>query len=163
MTKRYNMTTDIPDFLSTPDKTETRLGTLEFFDGYPSHDTVQKCYDNLLFMRGVEVFLNWMPAASMFALREGFREAGLTRNGIIGIYEDLMDSKSIFLTANIDSIYTITWLDLRDGPMVVESPPNTLGMVNDFFFRYVIDLGNAGPDQGQGGKYLFGDRTFDDL
>jgi hypothetical protein len=28
-------------------------------------------------------------------------------------------------------------------------------MVNDFFFRYVADLGNAGPDRGQGGKYLF--------
>ena len=38
---------------------------------------------------------------------------------------------------------------------VVESPPNTLGMVNDFFFRYVADLGNAGPDKGKGGKYLF--------
>jgi hypothetical protein len=39
--------------------------------------------------------------------------------------------------------------------MVVESPPNTLGMVNDFFFRYVADLGMAGPDRGKGGKYLF--------
>ena len=48
----------------------------------------------------------------------------------------------------------MTWLDLADGPVVVESPPNTLGMVNDFFFRYVADLGNAGPDKGQGGKYL---------
>jgi hypothetical protein len=153
--KRMEMTTDIPESITTPDKIETRLGTLEFFDGYPSQATVQMCYDNLLFMRGVEVFLNWMPAASMFALREGFREAGITRNGIIGIYEDLMDSKSIFLTANSDSIYTITSLDLTDGPMVVESPPNTLGMVNDFFFRYVADLGNAGPDKGQGGKYLF--------
>ncbi len=46
-------------------------------------------------------------------------------------------------------------LDLRDGPVVVESPPNTLGMVNDFFFRYVADMGNAGPDKGQGGKYLY--------
>ena len=155
MTKKYKMTTDIPESITTPDKIETRLGTLNFFDGYPSHETVKLCYDNLLFMRGVEVFLNWMPAASMFALREGFREAGVTRNGIIGIYEDLMDSKSIFLTANVDTIYIITWLDLRDGPMVVESPPNTLGMVNDFFFRYVADLGNAGPDKGQGGKYLF--------
>jgi hypothetical protein len=155
MTKKYTMTTEIPESITTPDKIETRLGALEFFDGYPSHETVQLCYDNLLFMRGVEVFLNWMPAASLYALREGFREAGVTRNGIIGIYEDLMDSRSIFLTANIDSIYTITWLDLRDGPMVVESPPNTLGMVNDFFFRYVADLGNAGPDHGQGGKYLF--------
>jgi len=155
MAKQYKMTTDIPESITTPDKIDTRLGTLEFFDGYPSHETVQLCYENLLFMRGVEVFLNWMPAASMYALREGFREAGVTRNGIIGIYEDLMDSKSIFLTANVDTIYALTWLDLRDGPMVVESPPNTLGMVNDFFFRYVADLGNAGPDKGQGGKYLF--------
>ena len=98
MTKKYKMTTEIPDFITTPDKVETRLGRLEFFDGYPSHDTVQKCYDNLLFMRGVEVFLNWMPGASMFALREGFRTAGITRNGIIGIYEELMDSKPLFLT-----------------------------------------------------------------
>ena len=106
-------------------------------------------------MRGVEIFLNWIPAASMFALREGFREAGITRNGVIGIYETLMDSKPLFLTANMDSIYTITWLDLKEGPMVVESPPNTLGMVNDFFFRYVADLGNAGPDKGRGGAFLF--------
>jgi len=28
-------------------------------------------------------------------------------------------------------------------------------MVNDFFFRYVADLGNAGPDKGKGGKFLF--------
>ena len=39
--------------------------------------------------------------------------------------------------------------------MVVESPPNTLGMVNDHFFRYISDMGNAGPDKGQGGKYLY--------
>ena len=106
-------------------------------------------------MRGVEIFLNWIPAASMFALREGFREAGITRNGVVGIYETLMDSQPLFLTANMDSIYTITWLDLKEGPMVVESPPNTLGMVNDFFFRYVADLGNAGPDKGRGGTFLF--------
>ena len=155
MNKKYRMTTDIPESITTPDKIETRLGTLEFFDGFPSHETVQLCYENLFFMRGIEVFLTWMPVASMYALRQGFREAGVTRNGIIGIYEDLMDSKSIFLTANVDTIYAITWLDLRDGPMVVESPPNTLGMVNDFFFRYVADLGNAGPDKGQGGNYLF--------
>ena len=153
--KKMKMTTNIPETITTPDSVETRLGTLNYFDGFPSEETVQKCFDNLLFMRGVEAFLNWIPGASMFALREGFREAGIRRNGIIGIYEDLMDSKALFLTANMDSIYTITWLDLKDGPMVVESPPNTLGMVNDFFFRYVADLGNAGPDKGQGGKFLF--------
>ena len=155
MSKKYKMTTDIPASITTPDQVETRLGKLEFFDGFPSQDTVEKCYDNLLFMRGVEVFLNWIPAASLWAAREGFREAGITRNGIIGIDANLKDSKALFLTANMDSIYAQTWIDLRDGPIVVESPPNTLGIFNDFFFRYVADLGNAGPDRGQGGKYLF--------
>ena len=65
-----------------------------------------------------------------------------------------MDSKSIFLTPNTESVYTISIFDLKNGPIVVESPPNTLGMINDMFFRYVTDLGNAGPDRGQGGKFL---------
>jgi hypothetical protein len=38
--------------------------------------------------------------------------------------------------------------------MVVESAPNTLGILDDFWFGHVTDLGNAGPDRGQGGKFL---------
>ena len=71
------------------------------------------------------------------------------------IFETLMDSRSLFLTANTESIYAMAWLDLKDGPVVVESPPNTLGLVDDFWFHYVTDLGNAGPDKGKGGKFLF--------
>lgn len=33
---KMKMTTDIPKSILTPDKVETRIGTLEFFDGYPS-------------------------------------------------------------------------------------------------------------------------------
>ncbi len=66
-----------------------------------------------------------------------------------------MDSKSLFLTANSDTVYAMTWIDLSKGPVVLESPPNSLGIVDDFWFRYVADLGNAGPDKGKGGKYLF--------
>ena len=43
----------------------------------------------------------------------------------------------------------------EEGPLVVESPPNTLGIVDAFWFDYVTDLGNAGPDKGKGGKFLF--------
>ena len=151
---RMKMTTDIPVAITTPDTVETRIGTLEFFDGAPSPDTVQLVYDNLDFLRGVEVFLNTIPAASLYAMREGLREIGAV-NGTIAIFESLLDSRSLFLTPNSESIYVGTWLDLSDGPMVVESPPNTLGIVDDFWFHYVADLGNAGPDRGQGGKFLF--------
>ena len=151
---KMKMTTDIPASITTPDKVKTRIGTLEFFDGFPTEATAQKCFDNLDFLRGVEVFMNGLPGASLVAMREGTREIGAVE-GTIGITETLMDSKSLFLTPNTESIYTGTWLDLKDGPIVVESPPNTLGIVNDFWFRYVADLGNAGPDRGKGGKYLF--------
>ena len=61
-TKGYNQ--KIPESIMTPDKVETRLGTLEFYDGMPTDETAQKVFDNLDFMRGVEVFLNFIPATS---------------------------------------------------------------------------------------------------
>jgi hypothetical protein len=149
------MATDIPAGITTPDRVETRIGTLEFVDGFPTDETVKLVYDHLDFMRGVEAFLTTIPAASIHAIREGFRDVGVTRNGIIISTENLMDAHSLFLTPNTESVYIMTALDLSDGPVVVESPPNTLGMVNDFFFRYVADMGNAGPDRGQGGRYLY--------
>ena len=70
------------------------------------------------------------------------------------ITESLLDSHSLLLTGNTETVYTIDWLDTKDGPLVVVVPPQVLGMVNDFWGRYVCDLGRAGPDKGQGGKYL---------
>ena len=69
---KMKMTTPIPMELTTPDKVETRLGTLQFFDGFPD----QKVYDNLDFMRSVQAFLNTVPGASMVAIRNGLREFG---------------------------------------------------------------------------------------
>ena len=38
---------------------------------------------------------------------------------------------------------------------MIEAPPQSLCVVDDFWFRYVADMGIAGPDRGEGGKYLF--------
>ena len=75
-TEGYN--NKIPPAIMTPDKVETRIGTLEFFDGLPSESTVQKVYDNLDFMRGVEAFLNFIPATSVEGMRRGMVEMGAT-------------------------------------------------------------------------------------
>ena len=152
---KMKMTTDIPESIVIPDKLETRIGTLEFFDGLPTDKTVQKAYDYLAFQRGVDVFLNEMSAASMVALREGHRKIGITKANQMAIFESLMDSKSLWLTANTETVYASTFMDLKaDGPMVIESPPNVLGILDDMWMRYVGDIGNAGPDKGKGGKFL---------
>lgn len=147
--------TEIPPFITTPDSVETRLGTLRFFDGMPDEQTVDTVYENLDFQRGTQAFLTAMPIASLYAMREGMREGGVTTNNTVGICENLMDSRSLFLTGNTTTYYVIGWLDLKDGPLVAEVPPGVLGFLNDFGFRYVVDVGKPGPDKGKGGKYLF--------
>jgi hypothetical protein len=49
----------------TPDTVTTRIGTLKFVDGVPTDETVRLAYDNLDFLRGDEVFLNFIPVASI--------------------------------------------------------------------------------------------------
>jgi hypothetical protein len=73
------MTTKIPEAITLPDQVETSIGSLEFFDGMPSDDTVRKAYDFLDLQRGVSVFLDEMRAASLVAMREGLRELGQFR------------------------------------------------------------------------------------
>ena len=144
-----------PESVLTPDTVETqRLGSLRFFDGMPDEATVRKAYDNLDFMRGVEAFLSGMPAASVYALCHGFEEAGIPAH-TVGITEDLLDARSLFLTANSTTVYVMTCLDLKQGPVVMEVAPGLLGGVNDAFFRWDTDIGLTGPDQGRGGRYLF--------
>jgi len=60
----------------------------------------------------------------------------------------------IILTANPDVIYGLGFVDLKDGPLVFEAPPQMQGLLDDFWQRPLTDVGLAGPDQGKGGKYL---------
>jgi hypothetical protein len=150
---RYKMTTDIPASITTPDKVETSLGTLKFFDGFPDATTVQIVYDNLDFQRGVQTFLTALPAASMYATRAGYRTFGPDNQTVL-IAESFLDSRTLYLLANSETIYLTVWVDTKSGPMVIEAPPDVLGFIDDFWCRYVIDMGRAGPDKGQGGKYL---------
>ena len=143
----------IPPILVTPDTVETRIGTLEFKDGAPSAETAEKIYDTLDFTRGLDAFLNSYGGASAYAIRQGLLSIGAEDNTVT-IYPELMDSKSLFLTANADTVYYFSIVDLTKGPMVVEQPPKGLGTINDMWFGWIIDIGFPGPDRGEGGKYL---------
>ena len=146
----------IPDKIMTPDSVETRIGTLKFFDGMPDEATVEKAYENLDFMRGMDVFLNFIPATSVEGIRLGMVEMGATQSNHVLLFDTLMHSDPLFLTGNTDTVYASVMLNLdQDGPTVVEVPPGAgPGTVNDAFFRFVIDMGAPGPDRGKGGKYL---------
>ena len=58
-----------------------------------------------------------------------------------------MDSSSLFLTGNADTVYYLGYIDLSDGPVVIEQPTDGLGAINDMWFQWVIDVGKPGPDR----------------
>jgi len=142
--------------VSTPDELDTPFGRLDLFDGVPRAASVDKIYDALDLMRASEAFLNAVPGASLVAMRSGLRAAGVTSPDVIGFTDPRANSGALFLTPNTETTYGTTFLDLKAwGPTVIEAPPQSLCVVDDFWFRYVADMGIAGPDRGAGGKYLF--------
>ena len=94
----------------------------EYKDGAPSKETVAKAYDYLDLMHGVEAFVNAYQGASVAAIFKGMEDAGIPNNTAL-IFSELMDAKSLFLTANADTIYFWVNLDVTKGPIVVETPP----------------------------------------
>lgn len=153
--RTYAQTTEIPSGILTPDVVNTSIGTLNFRDGVPDQKTAELVYENLDRMRAVDVFLKCMPAASIRHLMLGPEAIGTNSVNKVLIFEELMDSKPLYLTGNNSTLYTFPHLYLKEtGPMVVEVPPGMLGAFNDAWFRYVQDIGPFGQDKGQGGKYL---------
>ncbi|HET6564246.1 MAG TPA: DUF1254 domain-containing protein [Xanthomonadales bacterium] len=144
---------DVPASITTPDRVETRIGALEFKDGAPTPETIDKVFDNLDFTYAFRVFMDNLSGVSIHALRKGMQDIGMKENEVL-VFSELMDSDSLFLTANADTIYVMGYLDLSNGPVVLEMAPNVLGTAQDAWFNWVIDLGLPGPDRGQGGRYL---------
>jgi hypothetical protein len=151
---KMKMTTEIPPGIATPDKLETRIGTLNLFDGVPDEETAQKIYDNLDFQRAVQAYLSSIQIASMAGMRKGLLNFGPANTTVL-LFENLMDSKALWLTPNTVSIYMTMWLELSDEPMVIETPPNVLGIIDDHWFKYIADFGNAGPTKARAASFWF--------
>lgn len=147
------VSTKTVESLSAPSTIDTRAGKLEFRDGVPTEEAAKKIYDTLDFTHALNVYNNSFRGASALAIVKGVQDIG-AKPGDVVIFSDLMDSSSLFLTANADTVYYFTGLDLSKGPMVIEQPSGGIGTINDMWFSWVIDIGAPGPDRGLGGKYL---------
>jgi hypothetical protein len=150
---RYKFSTPIAPGVAVPDKIESSIGTLNLRYGYPKADTVKKIYDNLDRSRALQAYLMAIPIVNQAGMRDSIRKFGPDNQTDV-IWEDLVDARTVELTANDNTIYNFIWLDTKKGPLVVEIPPEVLGAVNDFWYRWVADVGITGEDRGKGGKYL---------
>lgn len=150
---KYKMAAEVPPGVASPNQVETRLGTLNFFDGVPDQASTEKIYDSLDFQRAIQAYLLALPIVNQVGNRDNILTAG-PANTTVPIWENLVDSRTVELTANDNTPYTWFWVDLHQGPLVIEAPPKVLGLVNDIWYHWSGDIGVTGPDKGAGGKYL---------
>jgi hypothetical protein len=138
----------------TPASVETRLGTLDYESGYPTAETTRKLYDEMDFQRAVQSYLWAYPAVSFESIQIASKEAFGTDFNDLGIADNFVDPRSIWLTANDTTIYAVAAIDLAQaGPVVIEVPPGaTVGIINDYWQRSVTDVGLPGPDGDEDGE-----------
>ncbi len=113
--KTYTNTTPIPAGITTPDKVPSSIGTLEFFDGVPTEETAEKVFDYLDRARGVDAFLKGVPGASLQELRLGPAKLGVDAVGKVAIFDKLMDSHALFLTANTSTLYIMPYINTKSA------------------------------------------------
>ncbi len=154
------VSSEVVKSLSAPQSVDTRIGTLEFSKGVPTDKTAQTVFDTVDFTRALNAYNNSFRGASALAIKKGMESVGAGSGDVI-IFSDLMDSASLFLTANADTVYYMAYIDLSKGPVVIEQPSDGLGTINDMWFQWVVDIGKPGPDRGLGGKYLIAGPDYD--
>ncbi len=55
--------------------------------------------------------MNCIPVMSMYSIKEGQIAFGVDACNKVIIYDTLLDSKSLWLTANTSTMYAMGWLD----------------------------------------------------
>jgi hypothetical protein len=108
--------------------------------------------------RAVEAVIWGMPAVNYDRMYEAAVTAGSGNNQIV-YWSRPVSWLNQTLTPNPNTIYLMPFIDTRSvGPMVMEIPPAEggaiVGSLMDVWQVPIEDVGIAGVDQGQGGKYL---------
>ncbi len=109
--------------------------------------------------RAVEAVIWGMPAVNFDLMVQAGLKAGMMDNQVV-FWSRPLDWKNQTLTPNPDVIYLMPFFDTKTvGPVVMEIPPagpdgSITGSVDDGWQTAMEDVGPAGVDKGQGGKYL---------
>ncbi|MEY9874573.1 hypothetical protein ABH931_004073 [Streptacidiphilus sp. MAP12-33] len=126
---------------------------VEFRDGFPVEASAQASFEVSDRRRAVEAYRFFYPTVSLEMILRGTRAIGAS-NAAAGII--VAGPVQVGFTLNSDTPYLGAGLDLREsGPMVIELPPGPLvGLVDDHYHRWLVDLGLPGRNGPKGGRVL---------
>jgi hypothetical protein len=131
------------------------LANVKLERGLPRRGDLGAIFDELDYQLATQTYLWALPLVS-------YAQWQTVHSDVFGAGPcDLVHYRSYrdrlgLITANVTTPYTLGFFDLgRTGPLVVELPAGpTAGGVSDFWQREIATMGEMGPDQGSGGRYL---------
>jgi hypothetical protein len=109
--------------------------------------------------RAIEA-MNWgMSAVNTELMYQATVREGKGSFNQVAYWSGLTDWKIQTLTPNPDAVYFSPFFNTKDvGPLVIEIPPadggSITGTIMDIWQSALEDVGPAGADKGQGGKYV---------
>ena len=132
-----------------PETIKTRIGDLsfthDFANGYPTHETRKKLFNEMDFQRATQAYLWAIPIISMAQWQWSFENTLGAQLGDIVYYPD-HNSKLGILTANTTTPYITSFVDLqKSGPLVIDIPEGEIrGMLTNMWqieFSYIDGAG----------------------
>src|SRR3989442_9470924 len=139
-----------------------KLANAPFSENRPTKETAQTLRDELLFQRATQAYLWALPLINTLGMQVGSEKVFGAGYNVLPIWKKRLDAKTLVTTPNSDVIYAMSYVNLADGPLVMEAPPGLQGILLDYWQRpipadggkFAGDVGLAGPDGGKGGKFL---------
>jgi hypothetical protein len=142
---------------------QEKMAAIPFEENRATAESAQALRDELLYHRATQTYLWALPLVSSLGMKGGSEKAFGEGYNVLPVWKKRLDAKTLVTTPNSDVIYAMSYVDLgKDGPLVMDAPPNLQGILLDFWQRpipvdggrYAGDVGFFGPDQGKGGKFL---------
>ncbi|MED7953986.1 DUF1254 domain-containing protein [Streptomyces sp. BE303] len=131
------------------------LGSVRMDGELPEREDLGLVFDELDHQMACQAYLWALPLVSYAQWQQVHREVFGAGPFDLVHYVTYRDRLGL-ITANATTPYILNFVDLAStGPLVIELPAGaTAGGVSDFWQREIAVMGEMGPDQGQGGRYL---------
>jgi len=134
-------------------QSQAPAGPYAFKQGYPTADAAQRARDDADYQRALVAYRFWYPAVSNEGIFNGNRAVGIEDGKAMGIAA--AGPGQVGFTLNSDTPYGSAVIDVSNGPVVIALPAGAyIGLVDDHYQGWVLDMGLPGPDAGKGGEHL---------
>ena len=126
----------------------------EYEGGYPTQKTAALAFEEYDYQAATQFYIWGYAYLNSLGFEKGLQRLGGDPRSFY-VFDRRIQPNQAVITPNDEVVYVWSRLvDLSRGAAVFEVPPRSRGHFWDLGMRAYVDIGDVGPDKGQGGKYI---------